>query len=386
MDLHEYQAKEILREHRIPIPDFFVASSLEQVKRYVEGEKLQQAVLKVQILAGGRGKAGGIRIAKSQQEIFKAAEELIGKRIINNQTGPQGAVSEKILISPLVDIKKEYYLAALIDRPRARAVLIASQAGGVDIEEVAASSPEKILTLPITPNGKLRSYNLLHLVNFMGWRRTPSLAEQGKQIAEGIAEVFMQADASLVEINPLVETEAGELLALDAKISLDENALFRHPGLGKLYDASQHNPQEVEARAFDLSYIALNGNVGCMVNGAGLAMATMDMIKLCGGEPANFLDVGGGASEEKVAAGFKIILKDARVKSVLVNIFGGIMNCETLAAGIIAAAKQLHLTTPVIVRMEGTNVEKGMQLLAQSGLKFILAKTLKEAAQKAVEA
>ena len=384
MNIHEYQAKQIFMQHGIPVPEFFIASSLEEVKTQIEEKEWQQAVLKVQVLAGGRGKAGGIKIARSKEAIFEAAKQLLGMRITNNQTGPNGVVAHTLLLSPIIEIVCEYYMAALIDRPRARAVLIASPAGGVDIEEVAASTPEKILTIPLTLNGKIRGYNLLHLANFMGWKRGSALAEQGKWIAEKVAETFSQTDASLVEINPLVETAEGFLTALDAKMSIDENALFRQSDLAKFYDPSQFNAQEVNARKYDLSYIALNGNVGCMVNGAGLAMATMDMIKLCGGAPANFLDVGGGASEDKVAAGFKIILDDPQVQAILVNIFGGIMNCETLAGGIIAAAKELQPKVPIVIRMEGTNVEQGMQRLAASGMPFILAATLQEAAQEAV--
>jgi succinyl-CoA synthetase beta subunit len=384
MNLHEYQAKQIFKDFSIPTPDFAVASSLEQVQEIISKKNLQEAVLKVQVLAGGRGKAGGIKLAKTPREILEAAKQLLGMKIVNTQTGPNGVVAHSLLISPIVDIRREYYMAAVIDRARGRAALILSPEGGVEIEEVAAASPEKILSLPFGLDGKVRSYNLLHMVNFMGWKGNVSLAEQGKQIAQKLAALFIKTDASLIEINPLVETAAGELTALDAKMSIDENALFRHPELAKLYDPAQLNPQEVKAKAFDLSYIALHGNIGCMVNGAGLAMATMDMIKLCGGSPANFLDVGGGASEEKVAAGFKIIVDDPHVKSILVNIFGGIMNCETLAAGIVSAVREVQSKAPIVVRMEGTNVEKGMQLLADSGVKITLAKTLTEAAQQAV--
>lgn len=384
MNIHEYQAKLILREYGLPVSDFVVVSSMEELREVVEGLDFEQAVLKIQVHAGGRGKAGGVKIARTRAEILAFGQQLLGMRIVNNQTGSQGIIAHQILISPLIDIKRELYLGAVIDRKRAQAVLIASSEGGMEIEEIAVNMPHKILHLPITSEGTLRSYNLLRLVKLMGWHG--DLEKKGKAFALALAKAFIETDASLIEINPLIETSKDDLIALDAKFSLDDNAAFRQPKIAAFYDPTQITPEEAQAKAYDLAYIALDGQIGCMVNGAGLAMATMDIIKLYGGKPANFLDVGGGASQEKVAAGFKILLADPKVKSILVNIFGGIMNCETLAAGIVAAAKELQVKVPLIVRMEGTNVEQGKRTLVQSGLNVIIAKTLAEAAEKAVSA
>lgn len=384
MNTHEYQAKEILIQYGVPVPEFGVASNLKEVEKIIKEKNLHQAVIKIQVHAGGRGKAGGVKFAKTPEEILKIAKDLIGMKIVNNQTGPAGVIAHKVLISHPIDIKKEYYLGAIIDREHAKAILIASPEGGMEIEEVAEKHPEKILTLPIALNGTLKSFQLLRLANFMGWKG--EMASQGMKIAKGLAKCFMDTDASLLEINPLVETPDGEIVALDAKLSIDDNALFRHPAIAAYYDPTQQSPNEVAAKEFDLAYIALDGNIGCMVNGAGLAMATMDIIHHFGGKPANFLDVGGGASKEKVAEGFKIILQDPNVKAILVNIFGGIMNCATLAEGIIHAASELAIHVPLLVRMEGTNVEQGKRLLKESGLAIITADSLAEAAEKAVSA
>ncbi|MEI8365535.1 MAG: ADP-forming succinate--CoA ligase subunit beta [Parachlamydiaceae bacterium] len=382
MDIHEYQAKEILRQYGISTPDFGVISSSAEVLKVADALHLESAILKVQVHAGGRGKAGGVKIARNRKEMVEVADQLLGLKIINNQTGSKGITARQVLVTALIDVKREFYVGAVIDRKRAQATLIVSTEGGMDIEEVAAKHPHKILTVPLTENGSIRGYNLIRIVNFLGW--TGSLAEQGKKIVQGIARAFVEKDASLIEINPLVETVQGDLIALDAKFSIDDNALYRHPEIAAFYDPSQITSEEVHARVNDLAYVALEGNIGCMVNGAGLAMATMDIIHLCGGAPANFLDVGGGASREKVAAGFKIILSDPKVKAILVNIFGGIMNCETLAAGIVAAAGELQMTLPLVVRMEGTNVEQGRRTLQESGLKIIIAPTLTEAAERVV--
>lgn len=384
MDIHEYQAKIILKKYGVPVPDFIIISSNEELVDVVAALEFEQAVIKVQIHAGGRGKGGGVKIARSKNEIIEFSKQLLGKKIITPQTGPQGIIAEKILISPLVDIKRELYLGVTIDRKRAQITLIASPEGGVEIEEVADKTPHKILTIPICNDGTIRNYNLLRLTRFMGWQG--KLSEQGKRLAQNIAKAFIESDASLIEINPLAETVDGDLLALDAKISIDDNALFRHPTFVEFYDPSQSALGEAKAKEYDLAYVALDGNIGCIVNGAGLAMATMDLINLCGGKPANFLDVGGGASEDKIAAGFTIIISDPQVKSILVNIFGGIMNCEVLSAGMIVALKRHKITVPVFVRMEGTNVEKGKALLENSGLDIYIAKTLTEAAEKAVAA
>lgn len=383
MDIHEYQAKEILRHYGIAIPDFAIVSTPEEVMKAAEKLGLDQAVLKVQVHAGGRGKAGGVKIARSRKEMLEVSKKLLGMKIVNNQTGAKGIVAHQVLITALVDVKKEFYLGAVIDRKKAQAMLIATPEGGMDIEEVAEKHPHKILTVPITNDGKIRSYNLIRLVNFMGW--TGKQVEQGMALAKAVAKAFVEKDASLLEINPLVETIDGDLVALDAKLSVDDNAIFRQPQIAAMYDPTQLTKEEVQAREYDLAYIALDGDIGCMVNGAGLAMATMDIIHLCGGKPANFLDVGGGATQDKIAAGFKIILSDPKVKSIFVNIFGGIMNCETLAAGIIAAAGEQKINVPLVVRMEGTNVQQGKKMLEKSGLNITISASMTEGAKKAVE-
>ncbi len=380
MNLHEYQAKEILQKYQIPIPPFLVIESHLEIKK----EKFKKGVLKVQVHAGGRGKAGGVRFANTEKEMEEIAEVLLGMKIVNEQTGPQGVIASKVLISDPVDIVKEYYIGALVDRAKACPLLIASPEGGMEIEEVAQKHPDKILKIPFGFDGKLRSYQLVRLCKFMGW--TKDLAKQGAMIAKGLAKCFIETDASLLEINPLVASSGGDLLALDAKLSIDDNALFRQEAIGALYDPTQSSPQEREAKKYELAYIAMQGNIGCMVNGAGLAMATMDIIQLHGGAPANFLDVGGGASKEKVAEGFRIILSDPSVKAILINIFGGIMNCATLALGVIHAAKEQKIQVPLIVRMEGTNVDEGKKLLRESGLKIETAEDLDRAAILAVQA
>lgn len=384
MHLHEYQAKMILRDYGIAVPDFYVVSSVEEARRLVNELGMNEAVVKVQVHAGGRGKAGGVKIAKSRQEILDHTSKLLRMRIVNEQTGKDGLISQKVLISPLVSMTKEYYLGATIDRHNARAILIASPEGGVEIEEVSAKHPERIKVVPLGPGGTLKGYQLLSLIKLMGWKG--AAAEQGKKIIQALARAFVEKDASLIEINPLVMTTEGDLLALDAKMSIDDNALYRQPELASYFDPSQLSPYEVRAKEHDLAYVALDGTIGCMVNGAGLAMATMDIIQHYGGSPANFLDVGGSANEARIAEGFKIILSDAKVQAILVNIFGGIMNCVTLAAGIIAAATEEGVNVPLIVRLEGTNVERGKKLIEDSGLKIQLADTLADAAQKAVAA
>ncbi len=383
MNLHEYQAKQVLAEYGIPIPDFGIASSRKEAEKVVQSLGLSEAVIKIQVHAGGRGKAGGVKFAKTEAEIVPVAMKLIGMKMVNNQTGPEGIIAHKVMISRPVDIAKEYYLGAIIDRERGQPILIASFEGGMDIEEVAEKHPEKILTVPIGLQGEVKPFYLLRLAKFMGWQGEQ--AREGMQIAAKVAKAFMEKDGSMLEINPLVLSQEGRLWALDAKLSIDENALFRQPECHAFYDPTQQSPNEVAAKEHDLAYIALDGNIGCMVNGAGLAMATMDIIKHYGGAPANFLDVGGGASKEKVAAGFKIILADPKVKAVLVNIFGGIMNCATLAEGVLAASADLGIKVPLVVRMEGTNVEEGKRLLEHSGLAIMTADSLMEAAKKVVE-
>lgn len=384
MNIHEFQAKEILKKYGIPMPDFGVASNANEVQQVIDALQLKEAIVKIQVHAGGRGKAGGVKFAKSPDEIKETAKNLLGMKMVNNQTGPQGVVAHQVMLSRPAEIEKEYYIGAIIDRAAAKPVLIASPEGGMEIEEIAEKTPEKILTLPIGLDGTLKPYHLLRLTNFMGWKK--EMAKLGRKVAAGLAKAFIETDASLLEINPLISTPSGEILALDAKLSIDENALFRQQEIATFYDPTQQSASEVAAKQYDLAYIALDGNIGCMVNGAGLAMATMDIIHFYGGEPANFLDVGGGASKEKVAEGFKIILSDPNVKAILVNIFGGIMNCAVLAEGIIAAARDFSIHVPLIVRMEGTNVEQGKKLLKESGLAIETADSLADAAQKAVAA
>lgn len=384
MNIHEFQAKKILKQFGIPIPEFFVISSVEELKQLIEKHHLQQAVLKVQIHAGGRGKAGGVKFARTPEEILKAAQELLGKRIVNTQTGIHGMPVHQILVSAPIEISQEYYLGITIDRQHKRSTLIASPAGGMDIEQIAHLSPGKVLKLPIPRTGHFRPYHLLRIAKFMGWNG--SLAEQGMQLITNLVKAFTSTDALLLEINPLIKTPDNQLWALDAKLVADDNALFRQPEIHQFFDATQIPPEEARAHQEELAYVSLDGNIGCMVNGAGLAMATMDLIEHHGGKPANFLDVGGGATKEKVAEGFKIILSDPKVKAVLVNIFGGIMNCETLAEGIIAAANELRIHVPLVIRMEGTNVKKGRALLKESGLNIIVADQLTDAAEKVVNA
>lgn len=384
MHIHEHQAKILLREYGIKIPDFAVISNVNEVDDAIAELNISQAVLKVQVHAGGRGKAGGVKIARNPEQIRKAAQELLGMKIVNNQTGKEGITAHQVLISPLVDIQKEYYLAAAIDRQRSQGVIIASPEGGVEIEEIAAKTPDRILVIPIGRDGSLRGYQLVEIAKFMGW--SGNIAVQGKGIITALAHLFVETDADLVEINPLVLTAKNEIVALDAKITVDDNALYRQPQISAFFDPTQLSPFEAKAKEHDLAYVAMDGEIGCMVNGAGLAMATMDIIHHFGGSPANFLDVGGGASVDKIAEGFKIILSDQKVKAVLVNIFGGIMNCVTLAAGIISATSQRKMHVPLIVRMEGTNVDAGKKILEDSELDIIIADNLYEAAEKAVKA
>lgn len=383
MNLHEYQAKEILKRYGIPMPAFAVISSIDELDAALKTLGTEEVVVKIQVHAGGRGKAGGVKLAKGQDAIKLAVKELIGLKMVNQQTGPEGVIAEKVLISPISPIKKEYYLGAVIDRKSGEALLIATPEGGMEIEEVAKKSPEKILKLPIPLDGRLKNYKLWEVAKFMGWEAE---RDQGMHIVKQLAKAFMELDASLLEINPLVTDGKGSISALDAKLSIDENALFRHQEIAENFDNTQLPKLEAEAKHYDLNYIALDGQIGCMVNGAGLAMATMDIIEYYGGKPANFLDVGGGATKERVAQGFKILLKDPKVKAILVNIFGGIMNCGTLAEGIIEACREVNLHVPLIVRMEGTNVEQGRKLLAESKLKITVAKDLAEAAQESVKA
>ncbi len=383
MNLHEYQAKELLKASGVPVPAFGVASKHQEVEKIIKDLHLKEAVIKIQVHAGGRGKAGGVKFAKSPEEILSVAGKLIGMKMVNNQTGSEGVVAHQVLIAPPIDIEKEYYLGAIVDRNKAEAVLIASPEGGMEIEEIAAKHPDKILTVPIGMDGSVKPYHLLRLAKFMGWEK--HTLEEGMKIAAAVGKLFIEKDASLLEINPLVKSKDGKLWALDAKLSIDDNALFRQPEIVGYYDPSQQSHNEVEAKKHDLAYIALEGNIGCMVNGAGLAMATMDIIKHAGGKPANFLDVGGSATADKIAAGFKILVSDPHVKAILVNIFGGIMNCATIAEGILTALKENPIKIPLVVRMEGTNVEEGKKMLEKSGLKIHTADRLEDAATLVVK-
>jgi succinyl-CoA synthetase beta subunit len=383
MNLHEYQAKEILLKEGVAIPPFGVAASRKEAEKIIHDLKLKEGVVKIQVHAGGRGKAGGVKFGKTPDEILKLAGDLIGMKMVNNQTGPDGVIAHKVLIAAPLKIAKEYYLGAIIDRERAEPILIASPEGGMEIEEIAVKYPEKILKLPISLDGSMKPYHLLRLAKFMGWKGKTQA--QGMKMAQALAKVFMEKDGSLLEINPLVQDEEGCLWALDAKLSVDDNALFRQKEIAEMFDPTQISKNEVVAKEHDLSYIALSGTIGCMVNGAGLAMATMDIIQHAGGKPANFLDVGGSATAEKIAVGFELLVSDPQVKAILVNIFGGIMSCATIAEGILEALKKKPLKIPLVVRMEGTHVEEGKAMLHKSGLKIITADDLGSAAKAVVK-
>ncbi|PWB57693.1 MAG: ADP-forming succinate--CoA ligase subunit beta [Nitrosomonadales bacterium] len=384
MNLHEYQAKQLLREQGIPTPRGVVLDNAAQAGTAAGQLGGEAWVVKAQIHAGGRGKAGGVRVVRSMNDLLQSVNTLLGSRLVTYQNAPGGQVVSNILIEETLAIAREIYLSLTVDRESERIVLVASGSGGMEIEEIARTDPDKILREVCDPVWGLQDYqcrNIAFGLNLEG----PQIAAFGK-LAKGIYQLFMKNDLSLVEINPLVVTASGELVALDCKISVEDNALYRQKELAALRDPSQDDAKEAAAREADLNYIALSGNIGCMVNGAGLAMATMDLIKLHGGQPANFLDVGGGATAETVAKAFKIILSDANVKAILVNIFGGIMRCDIIAEGIITAVKDVGVKVPVIVRLEGTNVELGQKMLAESGVGVISASDLTDAAKRAVAA
>ncbi len=384
MNVHEYQAKALLKDYGVAVPDGRVAYTAEEAEAAARELAGPVYVVKAQIHAGGRGKGGGVRLAKSPAEVGQIAGAMLGMTLVTPQTGPGGREVRRVYIEEGCDIARELYLSFLVDRATSRVTVVASAEGGVEIEEVAARSPEQILTLPIDPAAGFQPFH--------GRRVAFALGLQGKQVSScvrflsGLYRAFSELDASLVEVNPLVLTGAGEVLALDAKVGLDDNALFRHPDLADLRDETEEDPAELEAGRHELNYVKLDGDIGCMVNGAGLAMATMDIIKLSGGEPANFLDVGGGATKERVAVAFKIILADPNVEGILVNIFGGIMRCDVIAEGIVAAAREVNVNVPLVVRLEGTNVELGRQILAGSGLPIVSADDLADAAGKVVQA
>ena len=384
MKIHEYQAKEILRRFNVPVPKGRIATTPEEAQAIARELGGAVSVVKAQIHAGGRGKGGGVKLARSPEEARARAQEILGMQLVTHQTGPAGQKVRRVLVEQGCDIARELYLGLTLDRDSSRLTLMASSEGGVEIEEVAAKHPEKILKTAIDPVVGLSSFQGRKLAYGLGLGK--DVANRFVEFARALAVAYERVDASLAEINPLVLTKGGDVLALDAKINLDDNALFRHPDLAAMRDPDEEDPRENEAKQFDLSYIALEGNIGCMVNGAGLAMATMDIIKLAGGQPANFLDVGGGADAKKVTAAFKIILGDTHVRAVLVNIFGGIMKCDVIAEGIVVAAREVGLRLPLVVRLEGTNVEKGKAILAQSGLAITSADGMRDAAEKVVAA
>jgi succinyl-CoA synthetase beta subunit len=383
MKLHEYQAKAILSDYGVPMPKGGVAETPAEVETIVRGLGTR-VVVKAQIHAGGRGKGGGVKLADNPAEAAEVGSRILGMTLITPQTGPEGRLVRKVLVEEALDIGRELYLAVTVDREKNSAVMIASEAGGVDIEEVAAHTPEKILKEWIDPLLGLRPYQARRLAYAL--RLEPGQQSQAVALMQGLYRAFLEKDCSLAEINPLIVTRSDALLALDAKMDLDDNGLFRHPELQGLRDVGEENPFEVEASKYHLNYIKLDGNVSCIVNGAGLAMATMDIVKLAGAEPANFLDVGGGANAEMVENAFRILLRDPNVRAVFINIFGGILRCDVFAQGVVQAVKNVQVQLPVVVRMEGTNVEKGRALLQQSGLNFVVAENMRDAAEKVVAA
>ena len=384
MNIHEHQAKALLAGFGVPVPRGEAAFTVDEAVTAAEALGGPVWVVKAQIHAGGRGKAGGVKVVSSLDDVRQTADTILGKTLVTHQTGPQGREVKRLYIEEGCDIGDELYLSLLVDRGSSRVTIIASSEGGMDIEEVAASQPEKILSVDIDPATGLQPHHCRRLANVMGI--SGATAKQLPKFLAGLVDAFTTLDASLVEINPLVVTGSGDLLALDAKMSFDDNALYRHADVMELRDLAEEDPAEVRASEFDLNYIKLDGNIGCMVNGAGLAMATMDIIQLRGGTPANFLDVGGNATTKRVTEAFKIILSDASVKGILVNIFGGIMRCDIIAEGVVTAARTLGLDKPLVVRLEGTNVEEGKRIMAESGLAIIPADNLADAADKIVAA
>ena len=381
MNIHEHQAKKILEEYGAPVSNGVVIYSLEDLKKEISKLKSTEFVLKAQIHAGGRGKAGGVKLIKNLSELENEAKKMMGKKLVTHQTGPEGKIVKRLYIEEASEISKEFYLSCLIDRESSKIAFISSTEGGMDIEKVAAESPDKIITTKMDLNETGPSENELDEII-----KVFKLNEDQKKIAKktikSMYEIILKKDASLIEINPLIITKDKKLICLDAKMNFDDNAIFRRPEILKLRDLNEEDPAEIEASKYDLAYIKLNGSIGCMVNGAGLAMATMDIIKLYGKEPANFLDVGGGASKEKVTAAFKLILADKNVKGILINIFGGIMRCDVLAQGVVDAAKQVNLSVPLVVRLAGTNFKQGKEILDQSKLKILSASDLNDAAKK----
>jgi succinyl-CoA synthetase beta subunit len=387
MKIHEYQAKAILAKYGVAVPRGEMATTVqeaEDIARRLMAAGAQGVVVKAQIHAGGRGKGGGVKIAKSVEEAGELAGKMLGMTLVTHQTGPEGRVVRRLLIEEGLPIERELYLSMLLDRAEAKLLVMASQAGGMEIEQVAAEHPELILKEHIEPAVGLAQYQARKIAFGLGLK--PALVNQAVAFLSGLYKAYLDTDASMVEINPLITTKDNRLFALDAKVNFDDNALFRHQDIRDLRDITEEDPLEVEASKYGLNYIKLDGNVGCMVNGAGLAMSTMDIIKYAGGMPANFLDVGGGANEEQVTHAFEILLSDKNVRAVLINIFGGILRVDTLANGVVEAARKMNIQLPIVLRLEGTNVEQGREILKNSGLNFIVAETMKDAAEKVVAA
>ena len=382
MNIHEHQAKELLKKYGANVPNGVFALTVKDILEKAKNLNSQKLVLKAQIHAGGRGKAGGVKILNDISELEKESNNLLGKKLITHQTGPSGKIVKRLYVEEPSDIDKEFYLSCLVDRDSSKIAFISSDQGGMDIEEVAKKNPNKINTIKVDFNKSISDLDCEKVIKIFDLKPDQSL--EAMNIVKSIYKLFIDLDASMVEINPLILTKQGKIICLDAKINFDDNALFRHPEISALRDLNEEDPTEIEASKYDLSYIKLDGSIGCMVNGAGLAMATMDIIKLYGEEPANFLDVGGGASKEKVSEALKIIISDKNVKGILINIFGGIMKCDVLAQGVVDAAKEVKINVPLVVRLAGTNFEKGKDILDRSGLKIISATDLNSAAEKIV--
>ena len=383
MNIHEYQAKKLLKKFGAPVPNGVHGSTTEEILNKTKLLNTEKYVLKAQIHSGGRGKAGGIKITNTLEELKQAADQILGKTLVTNQTGPKGKKVKKLYVEESSSIDKEFYLSCLVDRAKSKIAFISCLEGGMDIEEIAIKKPEKIITTRVDVEKEISDTDCERIVEV--FKLNYDAQDQAIDLVKSIYKIFIEKDASLIEINPLVLTKENNILCLDAKINFDDNAIFRHPDISELRDLNEEDPIEIEAKKKELSYIKLDGNIGCMVNGAGLAMATMDIIKLFGGSPANFLDVGGGASKDKVSAAFKMILSDKNVKGILINIFGGIMRCDVLASGVVEAAKEMEIDIPIVVRLAGTNYEKGKKILEESKLKIISASDLSEAAKKIVE-
>ena len=384
MNIHEHQAKQILKRYGAVVPNGVYALTVDELLEKVKSLKTKKYVLKAQIHAGGRGKAGGVKILDTIEELDAAAKELLGKTLITHQTGPEGREVKRLYVEESSDIDKEFYLSCLVDRASSKIAFISSDQGGMDIEEVAKRSPEKIVTTKVEMDKKISDKDCEEIVKIFNLNDNSKM--QAVSLIKSIYEMFISTDANMVEVNPLILTKEEKIVCLDAKVNFDSNALFRHPEILELRDLNEEEETEIEASKHDLAYIKLDGSIGCMVNGAGLAMATMDIIKLYGKEPANFLDVGGGASKEKVSAALKIILSDRNVKGILINIFGGIMRCDVLAQGVVDAAKEINISVPLVVRLAGTNFKEGKEILDNSELKLISAENLDDAAKKIVEA